>query len=391
MTKIEINNTNKRAVRQALFAYFFCAGLCFSSWASRIPEIKQFFGLDDAAWGSMLLMIPIGQVVSMSFSGRLISRVGSHKVLFVSVLGYALTLSLIGLASSKALFITALIIYGFFGNFCNIAMNSQALIIESVYSKPIMASFHGGWSLAGLCGGLIGLAMTVVHVPTHIHFLVVTTLILATSIYLYRFLQNDAMTSEQRAKAHEEKKKKVGFEMFLLWFGIIGFFGWTTEGTMVDWNGIYLRDIVGVDDALTPVGLTVYMITMTIGRFFIDRATAAWGRKRILCFCGAAISIGMFMLVFLPSFVTTIIGLMIVGLGACGVIPLLYSATGEKSKMHPSRAITIVSTISFAGFLIGPPVIGYISELTSLRYAFALVAVFGLCSIFISSRLKELD
>ncbi len=391
MTKVEINNTNKRAVRLALFAYFFCVGLCFSSWASRIPEIKQFFGLDDAAWGSMLLMIPIGQVVSMSFSGRLISRVGSHRVLLASVLGYAITLGFIGLASSKALFITALIIYGFFGNFCNIAMNSQALIIESVYSKPIMASFHGGWSLAGLCGGLIGLAMTMINVPTHIHFLVVTALILFAALYLYRFLQNDAMTSEQRAKAQEEKNKKVGFEMFLLWFGIIGFFGWTTEGTMVDWNGIYLRDIVGVEDSLTPVGLTVYMVTMTIGRFLIDKATAAWGRKRILCFCGAAISAGMFILVFLPSFVTTIIGFMVVGLGACGVIPLLYSATGEKSKMHPSRAITIVSTISFAGFLIGPPVIGYISELTSLRYAFALVAFFGLCSLVISSRLKELD
>ncbi len=391
MTKVLLNNENKSQVRLALFAFFFLTGLCFSSWASRIPEIKALFGFDDAAWGTMLLMIPIGQVVGMTFSGRLIARVGSNKVLYAAITGYALTLMAIGLAPSKGVLVASLIIYGFFGNFCNIAMNSQALLIEGHYSKPVMASFHGGWSLAGLCGGVVGLLMNVVKVPTYLHFITVGAIILVVAALLYRFLQYDAAPRSVVAEVEGSKKKRVPYEMFLVWFGVIGFFGWTTEGTMSDWNGIYLKDIVGVEESLTPIGLTVYMITMTIGRFVMDRATAAWGRKRLLCFCGVAISSGMFIAVLMPSFVMTIFGFMVVGLGACGVIPLLYSATGEKSAMHSSRAITFVSSISFAGFLIGPPIIGYISELTSLRHAFALVGVFGLLGSFISWRLKELD
>ncbi len=389
MVKVILNDENKRAVRLALFAFFFFSGLTFSSWASRIPEIKAFFELDDAAWGTILLMIPIGQVIGMSFSGRLISRVGSDKVLYVAVLGYALMLSCIGLAPTKGLFIASLIIFGFCGNFCNIAVNSQALLVEEIYAKPVMASFHGGWSLAGLCGGLFGLAMSLLGVSPAHHFLIVSAFVVVVATLLCRFLQADAQPRAPRSDS--APKQKLPFEMFLLWFGIIGFFSWTTEGTMVDWNGLYLKDVVGVDDKLTPIGLTVYMVTMTLGRFMIDRVTSLWGRKRVLCYSGAAVSLGMFIIVLFPSFITSIIGFMIVGFGACGVIPLLYSATGEKSAMHSSRAITIVSSISFAGFLVGPPIIGYISQLTSLRYAFALVAFFGLCALAITSRLKELD
>ncbi len=388
--KIELSIDSQREVRRAVFLYFFYVGLCFSSWASRIPEIKSALNLDDAAWGMMLLMIPMGQIIGMSFSGRLISKVGSNKTLIVAVIGYALTLLAIGLAPNKGLFITSLIIYGFFGNFCNISMNTQAVIAENFYNKPIMASFHGGWSLAGLLGGLLGLSMTIMGIPTAIHFAIVTTIMVVGSLFQYKFLQYDAITQLNQEKSESRTKPNENIETFLILFGIVGFFGWAAEGTMTDWNGIYLHQIVGVPEKFTPIGLTAYMITMTTGRFVMDRAIAKWGRRVILCICGGAIATGMFMAVLLPSLVTTLIGYMIVGFGACGVIPILYSAAGERTKMHASRAITIVSTISFAGFLLGPPMIGYISSLTNLRYAFALIGIFGVLTWIMAANLKAL-
>ncbi len=158
-------------VRRALFAYFFFVGLSFASWASRIPEIKELFGMSDAMWGLMLLMIPIGQLVGMSFSGPLTSWLGSNKVLIVAVLGYSLSLVGMGCAVTQSLLVASLIGFGFFGNFCNIAMNTQAVLVENFYAKPIMASFHGGWSLAGLCGGGLGLCMTMLGVDASIHFI----------------------------------------------------------------------------------------------------------------------------------------------------------------------------------------------------------------------------
>ncbi len=159
---------------------------------------------------------------------------------------------------------------------------------------------------------------------------------------------------------------------------------------MADWSGIYMGEVVGISERFTPIGFTAYMVAMTIGRFLMDRATARWGRRIILCASGAAVFIGMALLTALPYSITAIIGLMIVGFGACGMIPALYSAAGEKSKIHTGRAITLISTISFAGFLVGPPFIGYISQLTNLRYGLTLITIFGLLSWIMSANIKAL-
>ncbi len=387
--KIALNTQTQRQIRVAIFIYFFLFGLCFASWASRIPEIKSALRLDDAQWGIMLLMIPMGQLVGMTFSGWLISKIGSHKVSLIAVFGYAISLFMIGLSPNTTTFIASLVSFGFFGNFCNIAINSQAVVIENFYQRPILASFHGGWSFAGLCGALLGLGMSVLEIATPIHFLIVAIAVCTVAVVKYNYLQDDALTKEKK-EAIEEGKKPVKFENFLLWLGIIGFVGWATEGTMADWNGVFLHEVVGVDKRFAPVGLAAYMITMTIGRFFMDRAVGRFGRRAVLSGCGAAIFIGMFMAALLPSFITTIIAFMIIGFGACGVIPIIYSATGENTKMHTGRAITIVSTISFAGFLFGPPAIGYISDLTNLRYAFAVVGILGLLAWIMATQLDVL-
>ncbi len=389
VSKITLNSENQRKIRIAVFIYFFLFGLCFSSWASRIPEIKSSLNLDDGAWGMMLLMIPMGQLVGMTFSGWLISKVGSHKISLLAIFGYSASLIGIGVSPTVPIFVASLISFGFFGNFCNIAINSQAVITENHYKKSIMASFHGGWSFAGLCGAIFGLGMTIMQIPTPIHSVVIALVACSVAIIKFKYLQNDAIRSSKTAEA-EATPQKVKFENFLLWLGIIGFVGWATEGTMADWNGVYLQQIVGVDERFTPIGLTAYMVTMTIGRFVMDRAIGRFGRRNVLCLCGAAIFVGMFIAALMPTFIMTIIGFMIIGFGACGVIPIIYSAAGENTKMHTGRAITIVSTISFAGFLFGPPIIGYISDLTNLRYAFGLVGILGLLAWIMSTQLQVL-
>ena len=147
MTSITI--APKETIRKALFSLYFCQGLCFSSWASRIPDIKTYLGLGDAAWGTILLMIPIGQICGMTISGLLISKVGSKRILPIALVGYVLSLLSIGISATEYSLIMSLIVFGFFGNFCNISVNTQGVSLEAVYDKPIMASFHGGWSFSG--------------------------------------------------------------------------------------------------------------------------------------------------------------------------------------------------------------------------------------------------
>ncbi len=383
----ELNKHTVKQVRLAVQAYFFMAGLCFTSWASRIPDIKTSLGMDDAGWGSMLFMVPLGQIIGMLFSGRVVTRFGSRNIMRLAFVAYSLALVAIGLSQSVISLGVSLVVFGFFGNFCNISENTQAVTVENYCGKPIMATFHGGWSLAGLAGGAFGLLMTSIGIPPALHFAFILLIIIVLSITCFRFLQPDLLTD-----ANGEKVAKTGRkpEKFLYLLGIVCFFGMAAEGSMSDWNGLYLKDIVGVKESLAPLGLTVYMLTMASGRFLMDSVTQRWGRRRVLQGSGLAIFIGLALAVALPGLYTSLIGFMIVGVGTCGVVPTVYSTAGEKSAIPTGRALVIVSSISFLGFLLGPPVIGYISELTNLRVSYALIALFGLCIAIFGSQLRVL-
>lgn len=377
---------SRKRIRLAVFCLYFCTGFCFSSWASRIPDIKMTLGLGDAAWGTILLMIPIGQICGMTISGILISKVGSKKILPVALVGYVVSLLFIGVSASEYALIISLIIFGFFGNFCNISVNTQAVTVENIYDKPIMASFHGGWSLAGLTGASLGLLMSSLHLRPVYHFSIVGALVLITLIINRPYLQPDLKKEKDPADIAAKKRNKP--ETFLFLLGIVAFCGMAAEGAMSDWSGLYLVDVVGTSKEIAPLGLAAYMITMASGRFMIDKATQKWGRQRVLQAGGALIATGLFTAVAFPHFITTIIAFMIIGFGTAGIVPTIYSVAGKRTKIPTSIALTIVSSVSFLGFLMGPPLIGYISSVTNLRYSYALIGLFGICIVILASIIK---
>ena len=390
-----MNNRNnstlasKRRIRLAIFSLYFCIGFCFSSWASRIPDIKNAMGLGDAEWGTTLLMIPVGQVCGMAISGLIVSKVGSKRILPIAVIGYVFSLLIIGLSSTGYSLIMSLIVFGFFGNFSNISINTQAISLEAVYDKPIMASFHGGWSLAGLSGASTGLLMASIHFRPLYHFVIVGTLVIITLLMNKRYLQPDIKKEKDPADVAAGRHRKP--ETFLFLLGTIAFCGMAAEGSMSDWSGLYLVDVVEIPKHLAPIGLAAYMTTMASGRFFIDKATQRWGRRRIVQASGTLIGTGLLTAVTFPHFITVIIAFMITGFGTAGIVPTIYSTAGQKTRIPPSLALTIVSSVSFLGFLLGPPVIGYIASMTNLRYSYTLIGILGICIVALASRIKVLS
>jgi len=380
---------NKSRIRLAVFFLYFCSGICFSSWASRIPDIKNTLRLGDAEWGTILFMLPIGQVCGMAISGLIVSKVGSKKVLPIALVGYVVALLSVGMSSTGYSLIMSLIAFGFCGNFCNISVNTQAISVEAVYNKPIMASFHGGWSLAGLTGAFIGLLMATIRLHPIYHFGIIGALVLTTLMINRPYLQPDVKKEKNAAEIAAGKRRKP--ETFLFLLGTIAFCGMAAEGSMSDWSGLYLIDVVGMPKHLAPIGLAAYMTTMASGRFIIDRATRKWGRRRIVQVGGAFISTGLFTAVAFPHFITVIIAFMLTGFGTAGIVPTIYSTAGQKTRIPASLALTIVSSVSFLGFLLGPPVIGYISSVTNLRYSYALIGMAGICIAALASHIKVLS
>jgi len=376
----------KGRVRAAIFFLYFCTGFCFSSWASRIPDIKTTLSLGDAAWGTILLMIPIGQICGMAISGLLISRVGSKRIFPIALVGYVVALLFIGISATEYALIISLIIFGFFGNFCNIAINTQAVTVEAIYNKPIMASFHGGWSMAGLVGGGGGLLLSVLHFNPIYHFSVIGFIVLFILFINMKYLQTDLKRKKSTEESASGKSAKP--EKFLYLLGLIAFCGMAAEGAMADWSGLYFIDVVGAPAHLSPIGLAAYMVTMATGRFVIDKATQRWGSRRVVQAGGTLIATGLFLAVALPHFVTTLIAFMIIGFGTAGIVPTVYSIAGQSTRISTSIALTIVSSVSFLGFLMGPPLIGYISSATSLRYSYALIGLFGIFIVVLASVMK---
>ncbi len=177
----------------------------------------------------------------------------------------------------------------------------------------------------------------------------------------------------------------------LLRIGLVGFCGMLCEGCMFDWSGIYLAREIGAAPGLVPFGFFAFMGAMASGRFLADKVSNSLGKVTVLKLSGSLIFLGLIIPVIIPTFFATIIGFMGVGLGTAAVIPLSYSIAGRSPTYPPSVAIALVSTLSYFGFLIGPPLIGFVAEISSLKTSFLLIAIMGaLISLLVSVRKQVL-
>jgi MFS family permease len=380
-----VSKVSLQRIRLAVFAFYFCQGLVFSSWASRIPDIKSFMGMNDANWGTMLLMISVGQMCGMTISGFLVSQFGSKKILLAMLPCYTLILLPIALVSNEYGMIIVLLLYGIFANFMNISINTQGVNVETLYDKQIMSSFHGGWSLAGFVGSLIGLLMINIGFSPLYHFSIIVCIVMIILVANFKYLPFDIKKESPSIEGTRKRKKP---EKFLFVLGIVAFCGMLIEGTMFDWSGVYFENIVKAPHSLVPLGFAGFMVMMASGRFFADRAISRWGRRLVIQVCGILAGIGLLIAVVLPNIVVTTIAFMIVGLGVSSIVPTIYSVAGQKTKISTGLALTVVSSISFLGFLLGPPIIGYISNATNLRYSFTFAGLFAILIIILVSRIN---
>ncbi|KVV13576.1 MFS transporter [Flavobacterium sp. TMP13] len=373
-------------IRWAISMFYFSKGLCFASWASRIPDIKSYLDLSEGQLGSILFAIPLGQLAIMPFSGKLVTKYGSHKVLLYSVLIYLICLVNIGLASSAFQLAAALFLFGVFANVSNIAVNTQGIYAEKLLKKNIMGVFHGTWSFAGFIGALIGLGIAVLQLNPFTHFALIASFVLVLVGFNYSYL----------IKAKDRKLTKKGKffskpDASLIWLGVIGFCSMASEGVMFDWSGVYFKEIVKAPDSLVILGYTSFMIMMAGGRFLGDKMTTRFGRKQVLQISGIMVSTGLLTAVIFPYIIPCVLAFMLVGLGVSTIVPTLYSVAGKSPTVAPGDALTIVSSVSFLGFLMGPPVIGHIAEAFGLQFSFAFIGIFGFLIAFMVTRVKAIQ
>lgn len=380
--------TSRLALRIAVGAMFFMSGLCFASWASRIPSIQQTLHLSDAGLGGVLLAIPTGLMCSLPFTGWIITKIGSRKLLIAAISAYACLLVGLGAAHTVVELLACLWCFGFAGNAANIAVNTQAVAAERLYEKPIMASFHGIWSLAGFTGAGIGIFMIGHHIVPFYHFIVILALIVIGVIVTSRQLNNDSKSGAKEEVVVLSIRDRLRTMVPLLKLGVIAFCSMICEGTMFDWSGVYFKKVIHAENGWIGAGYFSFMCFMAMGRFVADWFAGKFGLKRTLQISGTLTATGLLVSVIFPYLWPSIFAFMLVGIGVSSVVPMIYSSAGRATSLSPGVALTAVSTIGFSGFMIGPPLIGFIAGIATLRASFLLIACMGMSVAILSSKAK---
>lgn len=368
--------------RNAVSVYFFVFGLIFSTWASRIPTFKDYFNFDEAELGAILFSLPLGALAALPLSGWIVHKFGSKLIGISSLIMYSTLLFLLSVANTVPVFALVLFFFGFIGNITNISMNTQGLSIQQLLGKPILSSLHAMWSVgAFLAAMLSGLTMKWGY-STKEHFLLMAILIPVISLGLSPYLVKDKNV-EGPQKIFTLPTKG------LLLFGFICFCVAMSEGAMVDWSSLYYRMAMDDIQKISTAGYTAFAFFMAVGRFMGDWLVQSLGYKRVIKLNGLFILAGMIIALSFQIPWAVIIGFSIVGLGVSSVFPVVYIVAAKNKSMAPSAALAAVSSVGFTGFLLGPPIIGFVAHEIGLRLALVIVAILGFAIWLLAFRIKS--
>ena len=377
--------------RVAICCSFFIQGLIFATWCVRIPDVKAHLGLNEAQLGSLLLMLPAGQVLLMLPNGWLVNRLGSRALLMVAGFLYPAVLVVIGLAPSVPLLAIGLFVAGFAANLSSTAANTQGVSLERLYKRSILALFHGMWSLAGMVAVCVGMLFASLRLSVETHFVCV-----ALFAWCLLCFSGGALLKTGKPVVDETKPRTTWkLTAHLFWLGVAAMGCMACEGTIYDWSGVYLREVLHAPEARAGLGYFGYLCTMVPMRFVADRLINRYGVLRVLFVCGICISGGLTLAIFSSCFagatslVVALAGFALVGCGTSAVVPICCGLAGKDKHVPPSIAIAEISTIGFFGLLAAPPAIGYIAHMTDLRVSFGMMALVGLLVLLATQHLRR--
>lgn len=346
---------------------FFIAGFALAAWAPLVPYAKARVGLDEGTLGLLLLCLGVGSIIAMPLAGALAAKVGCRRVLLLSTAIICLSLPLLAVVSSLPLLIAVLFIFGAGMGALDCVVNVQAIIVERASGKTMMSGFHGLFSLGGIVGaaGVAGL-LSLGASPLISMLVVVAIVLIALFKAAPHFL---TYGSETDGPAFAIPRGVV------LFLGMLCFTVFLSEGAMLDWSAVFLSELRGVETSYAGLGYAVFALTMTLGRLFGDAVVRRVGPRQVVILGGLCAAAGLALATLIPSWQAALLGYALVGAGCSNIVPVCYSALGRQKVMPENVAVPALTTLGYAGILIGPAAIGFIAHASSLELAFMIVAV----------------
>jgi MFS family permease len=376
-----------RGARRAVTVIFLFNGLLFGAWAARIPAVKDRLELSDGRLGLALGLIAVGALLAMPLSGWLSARGGSRRTTRLAFVCFCLFLSLPALAPTYGLLLVATFLAGAAGGGLDVAMNAHGVAVERLHPRPILSSFHAAFSLGGLAGALIGALAAELDIDVRPQLVALCAVALAIGLW-----QSRQLLPADADHAGEEAGPLLALPPRpLLVIGVVAFCSLVAEGAAADWSAVYVKDSLAATASVAALGFVAFSTTMTIGRMIGDRLTSAWGPVALVRRGGllSAVGVGAALVIGHPA--AALVGFACLGFGLSTMVPVVFRAGAQQSGVAPGMGIAAVSTMGYCGFLVGPPVIGGLSELTSLPLALGLIVVLGLIIAVLAPRVAPVS
>ena len=365
-------------------AFFFIGGFGTATWAPLVPLLRERLMVGDDVLGMLLLCIGVGSLLTMPLSGALAMRLGCRRVVMTAAILFAAILLLVSCVDALSLAVPIVLIFGAVMGCIDVVVNIVAVLVEKGIGRRIMSGMHAFWSLGGFVGaGLYGVWVGLLGLTPFQSTAIAAGLILLLTAVFGRHLipyggGGGALLALPRG--------------IIVFVGMTAFIAFLSEGAVMDWGGVYLTTVRGMDLALAGTGYSVFSAAMLTMRFLGDRVVQRIGALPVAV-GGALLAFGGILLVmFAPVDALLYAGFFAIGIGSANIVPVFFSLMGRQNVMPVSAAVSAVSTMGYLGILAGPAAIGFVSSLTTLQTAFAMLAALSILQaaigLYVFKRIK---
>jgi MFS family permease len=369
--------------RIAITTAFIINGTVIGALYARIPDIKEQLDISNSALGIALLCLPLGLLFGLGFSGKQSAKRGSAPVTYYSTYALAIALLIVGPVINYYTFCLTFVLFGACLATQDVAMNSHAIVLEHEADKRYMSTFHATFSMGALGGGILGgfFAQQETTIMWQCAFI-------AMLIFLANFFVRNMFLSPDLDKHAVEGKKKIKRPKIFIIVGLLGTCAAIGEGSAGDWGAILARDTFDATPFISTLPYICFSAAMVIGRLFGDRLATKYGPMNLIIGGGSIAGIGLGGGLLVGGIGGVVFGWFAAGIGLSIVVPMLFTQAGEIAKTRfegqfaPSEGVAIVSGIAYFGFLVGPPILGFLGDAIGLRWALMVPAILALLMAF---------
>ncbi|MEU2985867.1 MFS transporter [Micromonospora aurantiaca] len=372
--------------RWSVALLFVIMGLAIGGWSARVPEVRDAVGVGNTGWGLANIATNAGELVSLVVVAVLISRINTRRLALAGAALILVNAPLLAASTTVVALVGGLAVWGFAANLLATPMNAQSVEVQKRYGRPILSTFHAGFSIGMLAGGLCGTGAAAIGMSPSAQMAVTSVLLGALLVGTHRWLPD---TPRQETKDGEDRRRlRDRFTPQLLLLAVIAFLASFIEMAGAQWSALYATEVAGAAAVLAAATYTCLSLAATVARLFGDRLAGRFGRIRFVRLSALVATAGVALPVAYPHPAAVMAGFGLLGFGLACVTPTVLGFAGEQPGLTSGEGVSVVAMGQWPGALLAAPVIGLLAGALDLRSAFVVVAVMAIAVVALIGRVR---